>query len=466
MTNLNVNQSNSEPIIPDDFGPPAGHGHIFSPGSRAFFAFQAGELDVGALNQREAGKFFPHTSAGLSDPFAPDDVKNELPPPDGKIASANQSTGQMLDKPGRHWKKYDVRGGDTIDILWTFTANHITRRWNYFITKDDWNPDMPLSRDQFETEPFYTVQINLTPFWSNTDAMKPPSPTNHTVALPMRNGYHVLLGVWEVADTGNAFYQVVDLNFIEQQTDAVFPSTPTNLQAKNVSDKMVELAWAAPDSPTPIVSYRITRNGMTTIDSDASNLSWTDYSVRPETGYHYFISSIGENDLLSAPSKAIQVHTLPEGGENAPPTAPVNLHSMGETATSVSLMWGPSIGGSKIVNYVIYRDGKEIQRVGPKQTSYNDTELKPDTVYRYFAAAADQAGKLSVPSNVMKISTKAQNSDNVTQYRPWRIRETYKTNEKITHNGKIWRCIQGHVSYAEDWAPGLSSSITLWEQVS
>lgn len=29
-----------------------------------------------------------------------------------------------------------------------------------------------------------------------------------------RNGYHLILAVWEIADTGNAFYQVIDVNLV------------------------------------------------------------------------------------------------------------------------------------------------------------------------------------------------------------------------------------------------------------
>lgn len=75
------------------------HGHVFTPPSRAYLAWQAGEIDEGALNQRESGKFFPHSAGGQPDPFAKDDVVNALPPPDGKIASANQATGALLDQP-------------------------------------------------------------------------------------------------------------------------------------------------------------------------------------------------------------------------------------------------------------------------------------------------------------------------------------------------------------------------------
>lgn len=139
------------------------HGHIFSPGSRAYFAWQAGEIDEGALNQRESGKFFPQTAGGRTDPYARDDVANAAPPPDGRIASANQSTGRHLDQPGSHWRKHEVRGGEILDVSWTFTANHVTRRWNYFITREGWDPSRVLSRDQFESQPFFQVQINLQP---------------------------------------------------------------------------------------------------------------------------------------------------------------------------------------------------------------------------------------------------------------------------------------------------------------
>ena len=72
------------------------HGHVFAPASRAYFAWQAGELDEGALNQREGGKFFPQTLGGIRDEFAETDDANIAPPPDGKIASANQLTGKHI----------------------------------------------------------------------------------------------------------------------------------------------------------------------------------------------------------------------------------------------------------------------------------------------------------------------------------------------------------------------------------
>ncbi|MFK8333001.1 lytic polysaccharide monooxygenase [Pseudomonas sp. BJa5] len=431
------------------------HGHIFSPASRAYFAWQAGEIDEGALNQRESGKFFPHTAGGQTDPYARDDVANAAPPPDGKIASANQSTGQHLDQPGSHWRKHEVRGGETLDISWTFTANHVTRRWNYFITRQGWDPSRVLSRDQFEAQPFYQVQINLQPYWSHSNSMKPPSPTVHEVPLPQRDGYHVLLAVWEVADTANAFYQVVDLDFVPSEGGGQRPDAPTGLRAGNVTDRQVVLTWNAATGPHPIARYRLSRNGTTSVDVQAPQLTWTDQSVAADTLYSYFITAVDNQGNESPPSRAIEVRTP---GQDGAPTPPTNLHSMGVSAQSVSLMWGASTGTAPIAQYLLFRDGIEVQRLSGDRTAFEDSGLRPATQYQYVVRALDTQGRLSLPGNVLSVRT----ANGEGQYPAWRLNTPYATNALVSHAGGNWRCLQAHTSYTEDWAPGKPSSEVLW----
>ncbi|KLL10778.1 chitin-binding protein [Protofrankia sp. BMG5.30] len=182
------------------------HGSVIEPVSRAAIyleSWQAAGL--------EAGKFFPATESGLLDPFAPDDVPNAQPPADGRIASAGQDFAASLDEPRSDWQTHTVSSGQKLQVSWSYHAAHKTRRWNYFLTRDGWDPNRPLSRDQFESAPIHTEQFSGQPYWSAD--LLPPDPTRHTITLPRRNGYHVLLAVWEVADTGNGFYQVIDLTF-------------------------------------------------------------------------------------------------------------------------------------------------------------------------------------------------------------------------------------------------------------
>jgi chitin-binding protein len=161
----------------------------------------------------ESGKFFPGTFAGRMDPAAPTDAPNNTPPLDGQIASAGNVAAFDLDMPGSHWAKQSVTSGREVDITWSFTAVQLTRRFSYFLTRDGWDPGQPLSRTQFEDQPFHTVENTEQPFWENRSALTPHNPTTHSLRLPQRAGYQVLLAVWEVADTGNATYQVIDLDF-------------------------------------------------------------------------------------------------------------------------------------------------------------------------------------------------------------------------------------------------------------
>lgn len=77
--------------------------------------------------------------------------------------------------------------------------------------------------------------------------------------LPERRGYHVLLAGWEVANTGNAFYQVIDLNF----TDSTIPlpphAVPEALRVKGVTCDTISLAWSAPS--VAAAYYNIYRDG-------------------------------------------------------------------------------------------------------------------------------------------------------------------------------------------------------------
>ena len=451
------------------------HGHIFSPKSRIYFAWEKGQVNTGHLNQCEAGKFFPATERGLRDPLAPTDSGNSLPPRDGEILTANQGSARFLDAPGTHWDKHDVESGQILPVRWYYTAQHATRRWNYFITRNDWNPNLPLSRAQFEDKPFYQVQLHEQPFWSNGSALTPPNPTVHNLMLPQRSGYHVMLAVWEVANTGNAFYQVIDLNFTGASNTPVpvpTPIAPAALRSTAVTTNSVSLAWNAPS--VTAASYRLYRDGAL-IGSQAAT-TYVDNGLAENTRYSYQVSSVNASGVESALSDALEVATLSAAQVNAVPSAPTSLHSMGVTASSISLMWGASQTGADVQSYIIYREGDEITRVAMSQLSYNDSGLQASTQYRYFVAAMDAQGRLSVPSNVLTISTAAAPAPEPTPEpapeptpapearRAWALGETFVTAEVVTHNNLLWSCIQGHTAWVANWAPGTPDSATLWRR--
>lgn len=100
-----------------------------------------------------------------------------------------------------------------IKAEWYLTAEHRTAKWEYWITRDGWDPTKPLSRAQLESEPFMVFDWpHPDGFWT---AHKPTKGVAHWVQLPAhKRGYHVIYAIWEVADTDNSFYQACDVEFV------------------------------------------------------------------------------------------------------------------------------------------------------------------------------------------------------------------------------------------------------------
>ena len=125
-------------------------------------------------------------------------------PEDGTIAAAGSPSWSELNaqSPSR-WFKHDFAAGyQTFE--WTFTANHVSRDWRYFITKPDWNPSEPLGREAFELAPFCEYDGGME---------RPPMTIQHNCFVPEREGYHVILAVWDVGDTAASFYNAIDVSF-------------------------------------------------------------------------------------------------------------------------------------------------------------------------------------------------------------------------------------------------------------
>ncbi|MEK8029196.1 lytic polysaccharide monooxygenase [Ideonella sp. DXS29W] len=167
------------------------HGYISAPESRGYQCKLGNNTDCGAIQWEpqslEAPSGWP---AGG--------------PPDQHIASANHDSFAELDVQTKaRWTKGKMKGGQN-SFTWTFTANHVTRNWRYYITKQGWNPSQKLTRASFETAPFCTVDGGM---------RQPPMQVTHNCNVPSRTGYQIILGVWEIGDTSNSFYNVIDVKF-------------------------------------------------------------------------------------------------------------------------------------------------------------------------------------------------------------------------------------------------------------
>lgn len=163
------------------------HGYVDSPKSRALLCAEGANYDCGSIiyepQSLEAPGNFP-----------------EAGPADGEIASAGIFR-ELDEQTEDRWAKVGMSSG-AFTFQWTLTAAHATDKWNYFVTKKDWDPNSPLKRSDLEL--FCTI---------DDQGQRPPFAVSHDCVIPERSGYHIILAVWEVADTPNAFYNVIDVNF-------------------------------------------------------------------------------------------------------------------------------------------------------------------------------------------------------------------------------------------------------------
>ena len=199
------------------------HGRVITPASRGSVAIEVGLLEGWQVNEMEGGKNFPSLTAGPFPAPYETDSASVAPPADGYILSGgkadarecvNFTSEEMSKKLNRPftWPLLNVDPGQTFHVTWQYTAPHTTRGYSWFITKDGWDPKQRISRAQLEAKPFADDFYTQVPYYSHSSELK--AKVEHEVKLPVgKKGHHVIVLLWIVANTGNAFYQAFDVDF-------------------------------------------------------------------------------------------------------------------------------------------------------------------------------------------------------------------------------------------------------------
>ncbi|MER6914788.1 lytic polysaccharide monooxygenase auxiliary activity family 9 protein [Streptomyces sp. NPDC000594] len=126
-------------------------------------------------------------------------------PADGKICAGGNGRFSELDAPRNGaWPTTQLGSGQSHTFSWWIKVRHATSDFRYYITKDGYDPTKPLTRADLEPQPFLTVPFG---------GARPATKVTHTGTLPRKTGRHLILGVWTVADTQNAFYACSDVKF-------------------------------------------------------------------------------------------------------------------------------------------------------------------------------------------------------------------------------------------------------------
>ena len=419
--------------------PVQAHGYVSGPYSRAAACKMGLNTNCGSIvfepQSLEAPKGFPVTG-----------------PPDGRIASAGSAFTELDQQAYGRWYQNPISTGP-LTINWTYTAAHRTSQWSYYMTKQNWDPNAPLKRADLE--------LISTVAHDGSAANTRPA---HAITVPAnRSGYHVILAIWDVADTVNAFYNVVDVNVTGGSNDSAAPSVPSQLLATGAASSTVDLAWASSSDNVGVAGYTVLRDGAAI--GTTTTTRYTDKGLTAGRAYAYAVRASDAAGNTSASSTAVTVTTTAAAAapkDTQSPTAPVGLHSMGVSESTIDLMWSVSTDNVGVKSYTVLRDGLVVAQTAV--TSYKDSGRRAGVTYRYEVLASDAAGNASPRSEPLTVTTKAAvTSTGSASAGAWSATGRYVVGDVVTNGGATYRCIQAYQGYGD---PNWILAPSLWSRVS
>lgn len=126
------------------------------------------------------------------------------------------------------WPQTSIPASEDLSLEWKITTAHKTQSWVYYITKPGLEPGKAVTKDDFQEEPILVM---------DTDHDAPPATVSHTIpadGLSDHSGYAIIYGVWSIGDTGNAFYNCVDVN-IEGDSASTEEEPPTSTSSSSAT---------------------------------------------------------------------------------------------------------------------------------------------------------------------------------------------------------------------------------------
>jgi chitodextrinase/alpha-tubulin suppressor-like RCC1 family protein len=226
------------------------------------------------------------------------------------------------------------------------------------------------------------------------------SPTTTMLAisgLAPLTGYSMTV---DARDTAGNISPVSAALTVTTAADTTKPTAPTGLLATNVGITSFTLSWMASTDNVGVTGYNIYRGG-TLVGSTTTATSFDLSGLTGNTKYSMTVRAMDAASNLSNASAALAVTTLP-----APPSTPIGLVSSSITATSFTLKWTASTGGTGgIVGYDVYRNGVLVG--SPATTTLAVSGLTPLTGYSMTVDARDTAGNISPASAALMVTTAA-----------------------------------------------------------
>ena len=180
-------------------------------------------------------------------------------------------------------------------------------------------------------------------------------------------------------------------------TDTTPPSAPV-LSNSLTAITTTFLSWTGATDNVAVVSYDVYRNGVFLVNTAATTYLVT--GLTAATPYTFYVRAKDAAGNVSSNSNVVNVTT--QAPDTIPPTPPTLSASL-TTSTSTVLTWSGATDLNGVTAYDVYRGATLIGTTAA--TTFNVTGLVPLTPYSFSVRAKDEAGNISISSNVVLITT-------------------------------------------------------------
>ena len=183
------------------------HGTFTTPVSRIYNCFLENPENPQSDSCKEAvavgGKQALYDWNGVNQGNA-NDMHREIIP-DGQLCGAGKELFKGMNLARDDWFTNVISPNQQgeIDFMFRATAPHSTEYFDFYITKDGYNPEVPLKWSDLEDEPFCSItEVQLE---NGNYNMVCPFPSGKT-------GKHLIYNIWQRDDSQEAFYTCIDVS--------------------------------------------------------------------------------------------------------------------------------------------------------------------------------------------------------------------------------------------------------------
>jgi chitodextrinase len=181
--------------------------------------------------------------------------------------------------------------------------------------------------------------------------------------------------------------------------DLTAPSVPSGIVSPSQTPTTIDLSWNPSTDNIGVTGYDVYM-GDVLVGSPTTN-AYVVTGLAPSTTYSFTIKAKDAAGNASDASSPYSVKTAPP-----PPSIPSGLVASDASATSFTLSWTASTGGTGgIASYDIYLNGALVGN--STSPSFALTGLTPSTTYTLTVQSKDTAGNISGASSVLTFTTPA-----------------------------------------------------------